>query len=62
MKGGCWAKTLSEPHLRHLVLHDLLDAHQLLRLQRRVKAPHLERVQLCVIQRVVLQAADPRRV
>lgn len=32
---------LSLSHLRHLVLDNLLDAEQFLRLQRRIEAPHL---------------------
>ncbi len=41
--------------LRHLLGNHLLDACQLLRLQRRREALHLELVQLCIVQRPILQ-------
>ena len=42
------------PHLRHLLGDDLLHAGQLLGLQRRREARHLEGVQLRVAERAVL--------
>lgn len=48
-------------HLLDAFRHHLLHAHQLLCLQRRVEAEHLEGVQLGVIQDAVLQAARDRR-
>lgn len=52
------AKCATGPHLGHLVLDDLLDAKQLLRLQRRIEAPHLKCIQLRVVQRLVLSLGD----
>ena len=52
-----WAGPLQKgPHLGHLGGDDLLDARQLLRLQRRAEAGHLEGVQLRVAQHAVLHA------
>lgn len=48
------------PCLRHLILHDLLDAHQLLGLQRRIEALHLKCVQLRVVEYIILQPEQRR--